>query len=122
MSAIYVACRTMFILSQATINVFEFPNKHLGRIVHGLCFSESTFLLTGIYINELGNVKRKKKKSKNGAAVTIQDQNVFFTSFCSIFGRRGGLMVVRWTPDRAVRVRALAGARRCVLGQDTLLS
>ena len=30
--------------------------------------------------------------------------------------------LVRWTPDRTVRVRALAGALRCVLGQDTLLS
>ena len=29
--------------------------------------------------------------------------------------------LVRWTPDRTVRVRALAGALRCVLGQDTLL-
>ena len=27
--------------------------------------------------------------------------------------------LVPWTPDRAVRVRALAGALRCVLGQDT---
>ena len=29
--------------------------------------------------------------------------------------------LARWTPDRAVRVRALAGALRCVLGQVTLL-
>ena len=28
--------------------------------------------------------------------------------------------LVRWTADRAVRVRALAGARRCVLGKETL--
>ena len=32
------------------------------------------------------------------------------------------LWLVRWTPDRAVQVRALAGALHCVLGQDTLLS
>ena len=31
------------------------------------------------------------------------------------------LWLVRWTPDRAVRVRALAGALRCFLRQDTLL-
>ena len=31
-------------------------------------------------------------------------------------------LVVRWTPDGAIRVRALAGALSCVLGQDTLLS
>ena len=38
-------------------------------------------------------------------------------------GRRGGLQwLVRWTPDRAVRVRALAGALCCVLGQDTSFS
>ena len=29
--------------------------------------------------------------------------------------------LVRWTPDRTVRILALAGALRCVLGQDTLL-
>ena len=38
-----------------------------------------------------------------------------------VYGRRGGLMFVRWTPDRAVRVRALAAALRCILGQDTTL-
>ena len=27
--------------------------------------------------------------------------------------------LVHWTPDRVVRVRALAGALRCALGQDT---
>ena len=31
-------------------------------------------------------------------------------------------MVNAWTPDREVRVQALAGALCCVLGQDTLLS
>ena len=31
-------------------------------------------------------------------------------------------MVSAWTPDREVRVRALAGSLCCVLGQDTLLS
>ena len=30
--------------------------------------------------------------------------------------------LVRRTPDRAVRVEALAGAAHCVLGQDTILS
>ena len=30
--------------------------------------------------------------------------------------------LVHWTPDRAVWVRALARALRCVLGQDSLLS
>ena len=30
--------------------------------------------------------------------------------------------LVCWTPDRAIRVRALAGALVCVLGQDTLHS
>ena len=30
--------------------------------------------------------------------------------------------LVGWTPDQAVRVRAPAGALRCVLRQDTLLS
>ena len=34
----------------------------------------------------------------------------------------GGKVASRWTPDRAVRVRALAGALQCVLGQDTLFS
>ena len=29
--------------------------------------------------------------------------------------------LVRWTPDRTFRVRALARALCCVLGQDTLL-
>ena len=32
------------------------------------------------------------------------------------------LLLVRLTPERAVRVRALAGTLCCVLGQDTLLS
>ena len=32
------------------------------------------------------------------------------------------LWLVRWTPNQTVRVRALAGALRCVLGEDTLLS
>ena len=30
--------------------------------------------------------------------------------------------LVRWTPDRAVRVRALAGALHCVLGKCTVYS
>ena len=30
--------------------------------------------------------------------------------------------LVRWTPDRTIRVKALAGALCCVLMQDTLLS
>ena len=30
--------------------------------------------------------------------------------------------LVSWTPERAVRVPALAGAVRCVFGLDTLLS
>ena len=29
----------MFILSQMGMIFFRFPSKHLGRIVHGLCFS-----------------------------------------------------------------------------------
>ena len=32
------------------------------------------------------------------------------------------LWLARWTPDREVRVRALAGSLCCVLGQNTLLS
>ena len=31
-------------------------------------------------------------------------------------------VLVRWTPDREVRIRALAGSLCCVLVQDTLLS
>ena len=37
-------------------------------------------------------------------------------------GEWGGAVaywLARWTPDRAFRVRALAGVLRCVLGQDT---
>ena len=29
--------------------------------------------------------------------------------------------LVSWTPDRGVRIQALAGSLCCVLGQDTLL-
>ena len=36
-----------------------------------------------------------------------------------INGRRGGLMVSALDSGSGVRVRALAGALRCVLGQDT---
>ena len=38
------------------------------------------------------------------------------------YGRHGGLMVSALDSDQAVRVQAVAGALRCVLGQDTLLS
>ena len=40
----------------------------------------------------------------------------------SIMGDVVAKWLTRWTPDREVRVRALAGSLCCVLGQDTLLS
>ena len=42
--------------------------------------------------------------------------------FFKLMGGAVAKWLVHWTPDRAVRVRALAGALCCVLGQDTLLS
>ena len=51
-------------------------------------------------------------------------QNVphkFREHFTETPGGAVALWLVRWTPDREVRVRILAGALRCVLGQDTLL-
>ena len=40
----------------------------------------------------------------------------------SLLGGAVAKLLVRWTPDRAIRVRASAQALRWVLGQDTLLS
>ena len=46
---IYKTCLIVtFILSQTTINCFRFPSKHLGRIVHGLCFPGSTCLQSDV--------------------------------------------------------------------------
>ncbi len=40
MSMIYATCLIiMFILSQTTITFSQFPSKHLGNIVYGLCFA-----------------------------------------------------------------------------------
>ena len=43
----------------------------------------------------------------------------------SLFQRAGDAVakwLERWTPDREIQVRALAGSLCCFLGQDTLLS
>ena len=37
-------------------------------------------------------------------------------------GRRGGLTVSAWTPDKTIQVRTSVWALGCVLGQDSLLS
>ena len=64
---------------------------------------------------------QRKMNHGHGSSLEFNevDVNLLYTFF---LWRRGGLWLVPWPPDRAVRVRALAGARalRCVLGQDTL--
>ena len=55
----------------------------------------------------------------------MKTENYWFSVSRHADGKLGGAVaswLVRLTPERAVRVRVLAGTLRCVLGQDTLLS
>ena len=56
-----------------------------------------------------------------GVALPVSRHN-FYCLASIIRGSSVAKWLARWTPDRQVRVQALAGSLCCVLGQDTLLS
>ena len=76
-------------------------------------------------IPRCGNTDAEGELHPNGGRPR-RNKRSYIGSICSTIqvSMRGAvaLWLVGWTPDRAVRVRALAGALRCVLGQGNLLS
>ncbi len=80
----------MFILSQMGMIFFGFPSKHLGRIVHGLCFSRVN--VSSIrYIQECGRAGRDGLPSTcvlldNGLLSAFCDNDIKL--YCSTDGCR----------------------------------
>ena len=66
-------------------------------------------------------LNRNKNYGVNGEVKSSKSM-LINTGYLNLLGGAVASWLVRSTPERAVRVRALPGTVCCVLGQDTLLS